>query len=308
MYRAWVEALGRESGLDVEYREEGKIYLARSPSEDERLEDRLGLAERIGLRAERMSADRLRREEPALSDSITSGLLVHDDFRLDNRKLVDALLESCLTAGVEVRTGVPVVAARTSSGRVQGISDSDGKRVDARAVLIAAGAWSGSLEGLPRPLGVRPIRGQMLAIRPSAPVSARVMESEDVYLVPREDGRLLVGATVEDVGFDVANTEGAIRELLGAAISLVPSLASAPVVEAWAGLRPGTEDGDPIIGPDPTVEGLFYATGHFRNGVLLAPLTAEIVVALIAGGKVPPIPTSFAPARIPETEPAAEGT
>ena len=307
MYRSWVDTLEAESGVTFEYRECGKLRLALSRSESVSLKEKLSWAEERGLHVEWIGLDRLREEEPTLSHSVRSGLLIHDDFRLDNRQLVGALLEGCRQAGVQVQTGKAVHAVRVADNRVQGVTLSDGERINGDAVLVAAGAWSASLGGVPGELRVRPVRGQMLAIVPSTPVSTRVLESEDVYLVPRDDGRLLVGATVEDVGFAEANTADGTRRLLDSAIELVPALGSAPIVEMWSGLRPRTEDGDPIIGPDPETEGLYYATGHFRKGILLAPLTARIVGALVSGEEPPPLPSAFASGRFAETELSAEG-
>ena len=307
MYRSWVDTLEAESGMTFGYRECGKLHLARSRSESVKLEEKLGRAASRGLRVERIGLDRLRDEEPTLSYSVRSGLLIHDDFRLDNRQLVGALLESCRQAGVQVQTGKAVHSVRIADNRVQGVTLSDGERINGDAVLVAAGAWAGSLGGVPRELRVRPIRGQMLSIAPSTPLSTRVLESEDVYLVPRDDGRLLVGATVEDVGFVEANTAEGTRRLLDSAIELVPALGSAPIIDMWSGFRPRTEDGDPIIGPDAETEGLYYATGHFRKGILLAPLTARIVGALVSGEETPPLPSAFAPGRVAEAELSAEG-
>lgn len=181
----------------------------------------------------------------------------------------------------------------------------DGSHVDAGAVLLAAGAWSGLVEGLPHLLPVRPVRGQMLSLEPETPLSAHVIESEEVYLVPRDDGRLLVGATVEEVGFREGNTVQGVRRLLNGAVRLAPVLGSASVKEFWAGLRPGTPDGLPILGPDPEVASLFLATGHYRNGILLAPATAECLAALLTGEGSEFVPPAFSPGRLTEPEESA---
>lgn len=296
MYPEWAQSLVSDSNLTFGFRKGEKLHLAGSEAESKRLAEMGTRATASGISAEWITPVKLRAMEPTVSPSFLGGLLVHDDYRLDNRKLVDALLGSCREAGVEVHPEVPVESIRIEAGKAVGVTLGDGDQVDGGAVLIAAGAWSRCLPGLPRALGVRPMRGQMLALDPEGRMSDRVLESEGIYLVPREGGRLLVGATVEDTGFEAGTTAGGIHGLLDAAIRMVPGLRSAPIRESWSGLRPGTEDGEPIIGPDPDVERLFYATGHFRNGILLAPLTARIIADLVAGHATE-IPVQFAPGR-----------
>ncbi len=305
MYRSWAESLNAASGLSFDYSERGKLHCARSESESVELERRLRWAQREGIRAESLSREDLRKVVPGISESFDTALLVHDDFRVDNRRLVDALLVSLRRAGVRVRVGARVEGAVISEGRIVGLTLESGERIEGGSVILAAGAWSAGVRGLPRPPEVHPVRGQMLALVPSVAPSTRVLESEDIYLVPREDGRLLVGATVEEVGFDDANTAGGIHRLLSGAIDLIPRLESARVGEIWAGLRPGTADELPIIGPDPEVEGLIHATGHFRNGILLAPLTARIVADLVEDHAAASIPPAFLPGRPFGTQPSS---
>jgi glycine oxidase len=175
----------------------------------------------------------------------------------------------------------------------------DGSFQPSNRILLAAGAWSGSIGGLPRPPKVRPIRGQMLALRLNRALSPRVIETDEVYLVPRDDGRVLIGATVEEAGFTTGTTGGGIRTLLNAAAKLAPTLDDAQLVEVWSGFRPGSEDGFPILGPDPVTEGLLLATGHYRNGILLAPATAELIASYATGRNTMRslFPDAFAPAR-----------
>jgi glycine oxidase len=163
--------------------------------------------------------------------------------------------------------------------------------------VLAAGAWSGQIEGLPRALPLRPVKGQMFAVdgrgrsaaRPTEPMLNRVVFSRHCYIIPRDDGRLLVGATMEDVGFRKGPTPRGIAGLMAAASVLIPLIEDLPLVETWAGFRPATPDHMPIIGSDPDLPGLIYATGHFRNGILLAPITAACVAALVKGS-TPPLP------------------
>jgi glycine oxidase len=297
MYPSWVRQLEEESGLDLEYRETGKLRVAFSEGELERLEARRRWADERGIAARWLDGDELRRVEPALAPGVRAGLLVHEDHQLENRRLGDALLAVAAGRGVEVRPGSAVKGVIADRHRARGVVLNDGTRVPAARVLLAAGAWSGALEGLPGRVPVRPVRGQILSLRPERPPSPHMLDSERVYLVPRQDGRLIVGATQEDVGFREGTTADGIRGLLEAAVELVPALGAAPLTELWSGLRPGTPDRNPIIGPDPDLEGLLIATGHFRNGILLAPATARLLGALVSGDEEPEIPAAFLPDR-----------
>ncbi|MBX6365619.1 MAG: FAD-dependent oxidoreductase, partial [Gemmatimonadetes bacterium] len=186
-------------------------------------------------------------------------------------------------AGVRFELGAQVAAVESEGARVTGVQLAGGRRLPAGRVVLAAGSWSGEIRGLPRPVPVRPVRGQVVALESVPPLLGRTVATPDIYLVPRRDGRVLLGATVEEAGFRATPTAGGIHRLLAAAIAAAPALADAPVAEIWAGLRPGTPDGLPILGPDPELSGLAYATGHFRNGILLAPITAALLADLLAG-------------------------
>lgn len=297
MYAGWVDELEAESGIDVEYRESGKLKLALSDKEASRLEDRARWAEEHGIRIDRLDPTVLRETEPAVALSVRAALLVHDDYRVDNRALGQALLEAAQAAGVQIVAETPVRSVRSRGGHVAGVELEDDRVVAADRVVLAAGAWSSRIGGLPRPIPVHPVRGQMICLQPHAPVSQRVLESEEIYLVPRDDGRLLLGATMEEVGFREMNTTDGTRGLLNSVMSLVPGLGAAAVVDLWSGLRPGTPDGNPILGRDPDLAGLIYATGHFRNGILLAPATARIVAALATDDDSDRPHTAFAPDR-----------
>lgn len=298
LWPGWAAELEAAAGHPVGYRESGKLRVALSLEEEERLRARLRWAAARGLEARWVDGEELRETEPLLTPHARGGLLLEKDFQVDNRLLGAALEEAGRRAGAEIRSGSAVRGIRSAGGRVEGVTLEDGSRIDAPRVLLAAGAWSAEVGGLPRPLPVRPVRGQMLALLPAVLPSSRLLESEEVYLVPRGDGRLLVGATVEDVGFRPGVTAEGIRGLLAGVLRLVPGARDAPIAELWSGFRPGTADGNPILGPDPDLEGLLLGTGHFRNGVLLAPLTALILGALAAGEAAPSIPEPFRPGRI----------
>lgn len=298
-YPAFVAELEEETGIGVELRKCGKLRLALSEEEEERLRARLHWARDRDLTARWLEPGELRAEEPALGAPALGGLLLEDDFRVDNRALARALVESLRLRGVSIREGVEARGVDVRSGRARAVLLEDGESLPASTVLLAAGAWTGTLEGLPFPVPVRPVRGQMMALRLDAPPSLRVLESEEVYLVPRDDGRILVGATEEEVGFRRETTAGGLADILDAALRLVPGLRSASVDQTWSGLRPGSLDGLPILGGHPEVKDLYIATGHFRNGILLTPATARAMGALVTGAAGPMPPAEFGPQRFP---------
>jgi glycine oxidase len=294
-FASFAHALREETSIDVEYRTHGKLHVSLGDVDGElRQLASAPAAARFDVAV--INGDAARRLEPLLSDDVTSALLVARDHRVNNRLLAQALLAGATAAGVRVRTASPVVAVAVRHGAVTGVRLQSGEQVDTAHVVIAAGAWSAQIEGLPRALPVRPIKGQMFAVdarsrgaeRQARTVMQRVIFGSDCYIIPRDDGRLLVGATVEDVGFVKGPTPRGISTLMAAASRLVPTIADLPLVETWAGFRPGTPDHLPILGADPKVRGIIYATGHFRNGILLAPVTAACVAELVSGG-VPPV-------------------
>jgi glycine oxidase len=216
---------------------------------------------------------------------------------VDPRRLTAALLAALASEGVEVRSGDEVSEALLEGERIEGVRTAGGEELQAGAVVLATGAWSGAAEWLPeaaRP-PVRPVKGQILELRAPGgePPCGRIVASEQIYLVPRPDGRLIVGATTEERGFDTTVTAGGVHELLREAYRLLPDVAEMELVEAMAGLRPGTPDNLPLIGPG-ALEGLVLACGHYRNGILLAPLTGDAVADLLHTGQ---LPGSVAPAN-----------
>lgn len=204
---------------------------------------------------------------------------------VDSRKLGRAAYLAAVGAGAEFQSGLAVREILHAAGKFTGVQLSDHRSVAADAVVVAAGAWSGELLGLPLRIPVVPVRGQMLALELPTRRVPHIIEGEQCYLVPRGEQRVLVGATVEHVGFDERVTESGINDLLNCARELLPDVDHARVVETWAGLRPGTPDDLPILGADPRIAGVYYATGHYRNGILLAPITARILSDLIVDGR-----------------------
>ncbi len=264
---------------------------ATRPSSCARVHD---LQRSLELEAEWLPPSRCRELEPGLTPSLAGGVLAPGEGSVDPRALSAALLAALDREGVAVRAGTEATEALLAGERLVGVRTAAGDELNAASVVLACGAWSGSAAWLPeaaRP-PVRPVKGEILELRPALGVEGadgpggeaplgRIVASERVYLVPRADGRLIVGATVEERGFDTAVTAGGVHELLREAYRLLPEVAEMELVEAMAGLRPGTPDNLPIVGPG-ELEGLVLATGHYRNGILLAPLAADLVADLLA--------------------------
>jgi glycine oxidase len=236
-----------------------------------------------GIRCEELTGPELLRLEPNLGSGHQRALYLPDTAQLRNPRHVKALIAGCASYGVILRPGCPVVALERDGGRITAVT-STADRLSAGSFIIAAGAWSDALLGQVgwRP-GIRPVRGQIALLNTPALLFQRVLMHGKRYLVPRPDGRVLIGATEEDVGFDKRTTAVAIRDLLDFGIGLVPRLADAPLERSWAGLRPGSPDGLPFLGPVPGVENLYVAAGHFRAGIQLAPGTALLMRELILG-------------------------
>ena len=286
MYRNFAEELNDASGIDVEYKDEGTLFVVLRGEDEEEKTRWAAWQLEAGLPLEHVSADELRKIEPAVTESATRAIFLPEEHQIENRRLMDALEVAIRRAGVELIEGAEVTALATEHGRVTGIV-SAGQRLDAGVVVVAAGTWSGRLL---EPHGLKieliPARGQMLAVRPARDQIVRVLHSSKVYLVPRRDGRILIGATVEYAGFEKAVTVEALDHLLAAALELMPSLNEAAVVETWSGLRPDTADHLPVLGAS-GMENLWLATGHFRNGILLAPLTADLITESVTNNRLP---------------------
>jgi glycine oxidase len=289
-YPGFVAELEELSGSDTGYDRRGALHVALDRDESAQLRRRHQLQRSLGLEADWLTPRRCRDLEPGLAPSITAGVHAPNEGAIDPRALCAALLAALEREGAELRSGAAVNEAVIEGGRIEGVRTEAGEEVLASHVVLANGCWAGQSDWLPRHARpqVRPVKGQILTLRGSAeePVCERIVASERVYLVPRSDGRLIVGATVEERGFDTAVTAGGVLELLREAYRLLPEIAELKLVEATAGLRPGTPDNLPLIG-DGALEGLVLATGHYRNGVLLAPLTADRVADVLVGAEVP---------------------
>jgi glycine oxidase len=299
---AFAERVREQSGVDPGLRLAGTLLVARDRDEAEALERDLEYRRRLGLVVNRLLPSQARRLEPALAPSLRLALELADDRSVDPRALTAGLAAAAQVAGTVLRPGVEVerVVLDDAGARVTGLALAGGERVAAGAVVVAAGAWSGRLPGLPdgARVPIRPVKGQLLRLRdPAGPgLIQRVVRFERTYLVPRDDGRYVLGATVEERGFDTTVTAGAVWEMLHQTGALVPGLWELVLEECCAGLRPGTPDNVPVVGPG-ALDGLVWATGHYRNGILLAPVTAELVLAALGAGPPHPLAGACAPDR-----------
>jgi glycine oxidase len=257
----------------------------RTESEEEQAREDLGFQTDLGLGGDILSPEEAREVHGAVSREVRSWLWLPGESQVDAQRLAVALADAVQGAGVRLLRGKAVVAVRSHGSRVTGVTLDGGRAVEADLVIVAAGAWASGIRGLPRELPVRPVRGQMLRLLPSEPLPWTLVCTHDGrYLVPRVNGTVLVGSTMEDVGFVEQVTEAGRELLAEAAASLIPPLAESRIVESWAGLRPMSVDSWPILGPDPEMDGLFYAAGHGRNGVLFAPLVGRAVAELALRG------------------------
>ncbi len=290
-HAAWAgfaRELEEASGIAVDYRTEGTLVVALNRDDVERLRFQYNFQRQLGLPVEWWYGDQLRELEPHLARGVVAGIFSALDHQVDNRKAALALRAAFLRAGGVLREHTPVAEIIIEDNRAQGVRTAEG-RLLAETVVLAAGAWSRGIGGLPdsvRP-PVRPVKGQMLAAQmpPHSPLIQHVVWGQDVYLVPRLDGRLLIGATVEEQGFDTQLTAGGVMRLLQGARDILPEVCNLPLIELWAGLRPGSRDDAPILGLT-EIQGLILATGHHRNGILLAPITAQSISHLILTGEV----------------------
>ncbi len=299
LWPEFVAELEAASGIAVDYRGEGTIVVALDRDDAERLRFQYDFQQGLGLETEWLTGYAAREREPHLAREVTAAILSPRDHQVDNRKVAMALRAAFTGAGGTLREHTEVTEVLFAGGRVRGVRAGEAELED-DTVVVAAGAWSGDLPGLPaeaRP-PVRPVKGQTLALRMdrTAPLIRRVVWGPNVYLVPRLDGRLICGATVEEAGFDTELTAGGLMDVLRHAWEVLPGIYDLALIESWAGLRPTSRDDAPILGQS-SVPGLVIATGHHRNGILLGPLTALAVGQLILSGEMPESVRPFGPER-----------
>jgi glycine oxidase len=292
LWPSFAEELAAATGTELALMRTGALFLARDEDQARELERKLAFRESLGLRVQRLRASEARELEPALAPTIRLALSAPDDDAVDPRVVLAALQRACELEGVHVREHAAVARIELDGAgkRAIGASLKDGERLSAGSLVLAAGPWSGELAGLPAEarLPVRPVKGQILRLRDrSGPgLLRRAVRFEDGYLLPRADGRYVLGGTVEERGFDLEPTAGAAHEMLREAHEIVPGVSELEIEELSVGLRPCTPDNAPAIGPG-TLAGLTWATGHYRNGILLAPLTAELAAGLLEGARAP---------------------
>lgn len=273
------------SGASLGHRTPGMLVPAFEPNEDRRAREQAAWQRERGLRAEVVEPDEAAELQPGLAPGALSFLWLPDEAVVDTQALADALPAALAAGGVET-VREEAAGLRSRGGSVRGVRLADGRTLDGDQVVVAAGAWSGRLEGLPRPIPVEPARGQMLRYPPGVLRLERLVANRGGrYLVPRPDRSVLAGSTMEAADFEVATTPAGLRAIRLAAERLAPALADAEPDGAWAGLRPSTPDELPVLGADPELEGLFWATGYGRNGILLAPTAGRAVAELALEGE-----------------------
>jgi glycine oxidase len=295
LYPEFVAQVEEISGKRTGFRPKGTLEALFSHDTKAELSTIIALHHGLGLKAEPLRAEDARELEPALSEEVEAAVLRPEEASVDNRTLTAAVLEAAQRSGAEIFSGSGAKAIWRERNRCAGLVLQN-EKVESKWTVIAAGCFSATIEGIAVYAPVRPAKGQMAALRADDLKMERVLWSDKIYLVPRNDGRILAGATVEYAGFDKRTTAGGIEKILSAAIDLAPGLADARIEETWAGLRPDSPDHLPILGPA-DLDGLMLATGHFRSGILLAPVTARLVREWITEQRVSVEWERFSPLR-----------
>jgi glycine oxidase len=307
LHPEWADRLREETGLDSGYRRRGGLDLAIDAEEMDALAASEAALRTEGIAVERLDGDAARRLEPTLSGRVHGGLLLPDRAQVRNPRHLRALLAACLRRGVTIRPSTPVESFLRSrdGGSIESVrTTAPDASISAAAFVLSAGPWT---SGLARSAGLDiptpPIKGQIVLLRARVGLVRRILERGPRYLVPRDDGRILIGATEEEAGFDVRTTASAARDLLAFALELAPGLAEAELERSWAGLRPGNGDGRPTIGRVPGISNLYVAAGHRRHGLSLSTGTAVVLAEQILG-RTPSIPLGpFQPGRVPAASP-----
>lgn len=298
-YNHFADALHEETGIAIELEKTGTLYLAFTDEDEEEINKRYIWQRQAGLAVERLTGEETRHFEPCVSPRVRAALRFPLDVQVENRRLIAALAVSVEKQKVRLLRGTQVQKLLVEKGRVRGVETSRGK-IEAPVVVIACGAWTSFIasdgKAAPPP-SIEPVRGQMLCFETNTQLARHVIYSSRGYIVPRLDRRLLAGTTTERAGFDKRVTAEGVRQIKAHALEIAPAIESLPLVDSWAGLRPRGPDDWPVMGACAEVSGLFYATGHYRNGILLAPLTGALVAEQILTGMAPPLLDAFSPDR-----------
>jgi glycine oxidase len=288
------------AGASIDLRTDGMLVANLTDTEHDAAAAMVEWQRAEGQHGELLDHAAAARLQPGLADAVHSWLWLPDEGQVDTQRLAELLGDALGAAGVRVLVNRRGAAIETAGGAVRAVRLEDGRELAADAVILAAGAWSGTVHGVPRTVTVRPVRGHILRYAAGAAALRRIVTSHDArYLVPRGDGSIIAGSTMDDSGFDRSIDETGLLAVHESAARLLPALAAVRPAEQWADLRPISADGLPIIGADPELEGLFYATGYGRNGILLAPLAGQLLAARVFGHELPEDWSAFSPARLP---------
>ncbi|PWT93520.1 MAG: glycine oxidase ThiO [Blastocatellia bacterium] len=297
LYSTFAAALLSETGTDIELDTTGTLYLAFTEHDEDEIGQRYEWQTQAGLSVEQLTSADARLLEPSINADVRAALRFPLDIQVENRRLVSALADAVNDLGVKLLTETEVHSVTVDRGRVTGLQTSRGS-MSCERVVLAAGCWTGKLtiETL-KTIDVEPVRGQMICFATKPQLFRHVIYSPRGYLVPRRDGRLLAGSTSESAGYAKHVTAGGVSKILENAHEISPSMAGLPFIDSWAGLRPRAADGLPVMGACDEIEGLFYATGHYRNGILLTPITGELMADVIVNRVTSPLLRSFSPNR-----------
>jgi glycine oxidase len=293
LYPKLAAELREETGIDIELDTSGTLYLAITEHDQEEIQKRYEWQSRAGLPLEKLTPEDAREIEPCISTAVRGALRFPGDIQVENRRLLRALANSVTQLDVQIMNGVNVESLETKSGRVTGVQTSQGL-MECSTLILAAGAWTSFLDST---IKVEPIKGQMVCLTAKPQLTRHVIYTPRGYIVPRQDGRLLAGSTSERTGFAKEVTAGGINTILKNAQEISPAISSLPIADTWAGLRPRAADGLPVLGPCGEIAGLIHATGHYRNGILLAPVTAELIAKTVVDGVTPKVLAPFSPDR-----------
>lgn len=304
---SFVQELEADADFSVEYETTGTLMVAWDRDEAEALERHFKYQQELGFRVEWLSGRGLRRIEPMLSPRLVGGIHCPEDVQVSNRCLVEALARAARARGVEIREGVEVARVHFKGDRAAGVELADGSVVEADEVVIAGGAWSRTLAPEGRlSLPIRPVKGQMIGLQMDTrfPLTRHVIRRQGVYLVPKADGTLVVGATSEEMGFDDRITAFGMRTLLEGAWEILPGVDELPIKETWTGFRPASRDNAPLLGRT-SISGLSVITGNYRNGIQQSPLSIDAASASILGHALPPEALPFNPMRFTDENASA---
>jgi glycine oxidase len=299
LYPEFIQRVEELSGRTVGYRKDGALDLLLNGAGEREIDEILALHRGAGLRAELLSGPEAREIEPALTGELRAAIHRPDEASVDNRLLTEATLEAARRKGVEIYPGNGAKGLWTDGATCKGLQLQN-SRVQGRWTIVAAGCFCANIEGVAPYAPVTPAKGQMMALRSESVSLKTDLWSGHTYLVPRNDGRIIAGSTVEYEGFDRSVTVGGMKKILSGAIALVPALESARIDETWAGLRPDSPDHLPILGPT-DLDGLLIATGHFRSGILLTPITARLIREWVTKKKTSEDWIQFSPMRFQQT-------